>query len=194
MNILPRTQFGNPVLRKKTQPIAVKDVSSERIQTLIGDMRHTLLEKKLGVALAAPQVGESLALVVVAARPMLHRYNVEPLDMVLVNPEITEYIGRRLSLFEGCISSGRGGQADLFAKVPRYPKVRVRFRDEHGKQHHEEFDGLKAHIVQHEIDHLNGILFVDRVKDTKSYMTYKEYVRMMRPVLKKSAQQDEHLL
>lgn len=194
MNILSRTQFGNPVLRKKTQSIARKDISSKRIQTLIRDMRHTLLEKKLGVALAAPQVGESLALVVVAVRPMAHRHKVEPLDMVLINPAITEYIGRRKSLFEGCISSGRGGQADLFAKVPRYPKVSVRYHDEHGKQHHEQLDGLKAHIVQHEIDHLNGVLFVDRVKDTTTYMTYKEYVRMMRPVLKKSAQQDEHLL
>lgn len=183
MKVLARTQFGNPVLRQKAQHIRISDISSDKIQSLIADMRHTLLEKKLGVAMAAPQVDESLALVVIAVRPLIHRHKVKLFDLVLINPEITEYIGRRKSLWEGCISSGRGGKADLFGKVPRHPKIKVRFYDAEGKRHHEEFSGLKAHIIQHEVDHLNGILFVDRVKDTKTFITYHEYIKMIRKQL-----------
>lgn len=178
--VLRRRQFGDPILREKARAIPVVDITSGKIQHLIADMRHTLLEKKLGVAMAAPQIGESLALAVVAVRPLAHRHKVEPFDLVLINPEITKKVGRRKILWEGCVSSGRGGRADLFAKVPRYLEVKVKYYDEHGRQNHKTFSDFRAQIVQHEIDHLNGILFVDRVKDTKTYATYKEYMRMVR--------------
>lgn len=180
MKILGRTQFGNPILRQPAQKINPQDIGSVEIQELIAGMRHTLITRKLGVAMAAPQVGKSIALVVVAVRPLAHRQKIEPFDAVLINPEITEQNGRRQSLWEGCISSGRDGRPDLFAKVPRYPKVKVRYYDEQGKQHHEEFTGFRAQIVQHEVDHLQGILFVDRVKDPKTFITYQEYMKMMR--------------
>lgn len=176
MEILERTQFGNPILRSIARPVEASDIASKKIQRLIADMRYTLVEKKLGIGLAAPQVGESLAIAVIAICKSKTRPNAEDFDLVLINPVITETIGNRTQLWEGCISAGSKGKADLFAKVPRYKKVRIQYYDEHGKKHHEYYEGLPAHVIQHEIDHLNGILFVDRVKDTRTYMTHKEYL------------------
>lgn len=175
--MLQRTQFGNPILRTVAIKVPVRDIKAEKTMQLIANMHYTLTEKKLGVGLAAPQVGEDIAIAVIAVRKSKTRPDIEPCDLVLINPVITEAIGKRVQLWEGCISAGSQGKADLFAKVPRYRKVRVRYYDEEGRQHHLYYEGLQAHIIQHEVDHLNGILFVDRVKDTKTYMTYKEYLR-----------------
>jgi len=164
--------------------VAVTDIGSKTIQALIDDMRHTLVDKKLGVGLAAPQVGQSLAIIVVALRPSEYRPSTKPFDLVLINPEITDYIGRRKSMWEGCISSGRGGKADLFGKTLRHPEVKVRYYDQAGKQQHQTYTGLKAQVVQHEVDHLHGMLFVDRVKDPKTYMTFNEYIKMVKQYLK----------
>lgn len=180
MKLLEITQFGNPVLRRKARKISPKSISSKKIQQLIENMRHTLVEKKLGVALAAPQVNESVAIVVVAIRPMPHRPNVKPFDLVLINPEVTETSDIKKEIWEGCISAGSHGKADLFAKVPRHNKVSVSYFDESGKKRQRTFTGLKAQIVQHEVDHLDGILFVDRVKSTKTFMTYKEYMQRIK--------------
>ncbi len=179
MKQLKLTQFGNPILRKKAKPLLATKVKSKEIQNLIADMRHTLVSKKLGVGLAAPQIGQSIALAVVQIRPTPHRPKVKNFDAILINPEITQTFGRRTQLWEGCISSGVG-TSGLFARVPRYKKVKVRFMDEKGKLHHKIFEGLPAHVMQHEVDHLNGILFVDRVKDTGSYMTFQEYKKHIR--------------
>lgn len=174
--VLRRTQFGNPVLRERAKWVSLDEIASERIQDLIADMRHTLVSKKLGIGLAAPQVGKSLAIAVIAIRPTKLRPKIEPFDAVFINPEIVEARGRRKAMWEGCISSGSGGKADLFGKALRYIEVVVKYYDETGKLHEETFTGLKAQVAQHEIDHLNGILFVDKVRDTKTYMTYNEYL------------------
>lgn len=141
-------------------------------------MRHTLISKKLGVGLAAPQVGNACALAVIAVRRSKVRPDAEPFDLVIINPEIIETYGRKAQLWEGCISAGSNGQADLFAKVPRYSKLKLGFYDENGDMHTEVFGGFAAHVIQHEVDHLNGILFVDKVKDTNTFMTYREYLKM----------------
>jgi len=174
IHILPTLDFGDPLLRRSARRLSMQQINSSETAALIRNMRHTLLSKKLGVAIAAPQVGEGIAIVVIALRPLVHRPHVEPFDLVLINPIITERLGRQSSKWEGCLSSGKGG---LFAKVPRYAKVRLNFRDKLGKSQTNTYDGLVAQVMQHEIDHLNGILFVDHVKDTKSYMTMKEYKR-----------------
>ena len=174
MKTLPICEFGNPILRKKAKALTPDEIKSTAVQELIANMRHTLVSKKLGIALAAPQVNESLALAVIAIRPTAHRPNVEPFDLIIINPEITKTYGARKQLWEGCISSGVG-EANLFAKVPRYNKIDVRFLDEAGIEQTKTFDGLVAQAVQHETDHLNGILFVDHVEDPTTYMTMKEY-------------------
>jgi peptide deformylase len=167
-------EFGDPILRQKAKQVDPEQISSKQVQSLIADMRHILTEKKLGIGLAAPQVGSDLALAVVCIHPMPHRLQVQPFDLVLINAAITERIGRRDDVWEGCISSGPG-KAGLFAKTPRYDRIKVRYLDASAMPHHRIFSGLAAQVIQHEIDHLNGILFVDHVKDTRTFMTYGEY-------------------
>lgn len=179
LKTLKRTEFGNPILRHKTRRLTRQEILSPKIQALIKDMITTLKTFKLGIGLAAPQVGQGIALSVILIQPTKHRPDVEQFDAVFINPEIMETFGRRKQLWEGCLSSG-AGKSGLFAKVPRYKKVKVRFYDQTGKRHTQVFEGLQAHVVQHEIDHLNGILFVDKVKDTRTYTTYSEYLKLQR--------------
>jgi peptide deformylase len=183
MKVLKRTEFGEAVLREKARELSVAEIKSQKLQTLIKDMRHTLSSLKLGVGLAAPQVGESIALSVIAIQPTPHRPKAVPFDLVIINPVVTETFGRKKQMWEGCISAGPG-KAGLFAKVPRYKKVKIKFIDETGKSRHEVFEDLQAHVMQHEIDHLNGTLFVDKVKDTKTYTTYKEYMKIVKATSK----------
>ncbi len=186
MNILPITEFGNPVLRTVAERMSVETITSQKIQQLIKDMRTTLTEQKLGVGLAAPQVGHGVALSVIAVRPTRHRPTVEPLELVIINPKVVRTFGNRVQMWEGCISSG-SGKAGLFGKALRYKKIELEFLDEYGKIHRRIFEELPAQIMQHETDHLNGTLFVDHVKDTTSYMTMKEYKKMVRTQRKATA-------
>lgn len=172
MKILAKTEFGNPILRQKTRHLKIEEIKSVKIQALIKSMHQTLISKKMGVGMAAPQVGHSVALSVVAIRPTKHRPTVQNFDLVIINPEIINIFGKRKQLWEGCLSAGESG---LFAKVPRYERVEVRFQDKQGVEHIKQFSGLQAQVMQHEIDHLNGVLFMDHVKDPKTYMTLKEY-------------------
>ncbi len=175
MKVLKRTQFGDPILRQKATPIAIEHICSAKIQSLIANMRHTLLQKKLGIGLAAPQVGQSVSLAVICVRPSAHRPKARLFDLVCINPTITSFAGQKKAMWEGCISSGLNGTASLFGKVPRFTQITLRYHDEVGKLHQQIFKGLPAHVIQHEVDHLNGILFVDKVEDPKTYMTYAEY-------------------
>ncbi len=83
-------------------------------------------------------------------------------------------------MWEGCISAGSNGTADLFAQAMRHSKVTVSYLDEHAQTQEKTFTDLAAHVIQHEVDHLNGILFVDRVEDTTTFMTYKEYMKRVK--------------
>lgn len=170
-------EFGDAILRQKPEDLTIKDIKSVRVQKFIRKMQDFILSKKIGVGLAAPQIGKSLAIAVVCVRPIKHRKEVEEFDLVIINPKITQTYGHRIQQWEGCISGGllKNG---LFAKVPRYKKVELKYRDEKGRQQQKIFEGLPAHIIQHEVDHLNGMLFVDRVKDTKTFITYSEYLKL----------------
>jgi peptide deformylase len=136
-------------------------------------MYHTLEHKKYGVGLAAPQVGRSVAMSVIDTKPTPTRPDLVRQTLTIINPDITGVYGEAVEEWEACISG-----PDLYATVPRYKKVRLRWMDEQAQVHEENFDGFLAHVIQHEVDHLNGILFVDKVADTKSYMTFKEYRKM----------------
>lgn len=183
--ILRATRFGNPILRQPAKRLSKSEILSEQIQTLIEDMRHTLVTKKYGVGLAAPQVGESVALSIIGIKSTPTRPDREPFDMVMINPKIVETFGNRSSMWEGCISCGMGKNI-LYGKALRYKKVRLNWQDEKGETHVEIFDGLRAHVIQHETDHLNGVLFVDRVYDSKTYMMADEYQkRIVDPELRR---------
>lgn len=180
MKVLERLQFGNPILRKPCRQLLGREITSPKVQSLIEDMRHTLVSQELGVGLAAPQIGRSIALAVVAIRPTEHRPKAEVFDLVLINPKLTERVGKAGEMWEGCLSTGSGGRADLFAKVPRHKTIKVSYQDETGRPLSQVFAGLPAQVIQHEIDHLNGILFVDHVKDSRTYMTYQEYIKRVK--------------
>ena len=173
------TEFGNPILRQKAEELALKDIKSQKTADLITQMRNFIVSKKMGVGLAAPQIGEPRALAVICVRPTKHRKNIPEFDLVIINPYITKSFGRKIQQWEGCISAGPL-KSGLFAKVPRYKKVEIKYYDEKGHQQQKIFEGLPAQIIQHEIDHLNGVLFVDKVKDTKTYITYSEYLKLAR--------------
>lgn len=172
-------EFGNPILRQESKSLSASEIKSPKIQKLINKMQDFLLSKKMGVGLAAPQIGESLALAVLSVRPVKHRKEVQEFDLIIINPQITKIYGRRIQQWEGCISGGPL-KSGLFAKVPRYKKIELKYKDEKGKIQQRTFEGLPAHIIQHEVDHLSGTLFVDRVKDTKTFITYNEYLKLAR--------------
>jgi peptide deformylase len=176
MKILQRRQFGNSVLRQVTHQLEPEEILSATIQDLIADMLYTLGHRKYGIGLAAPQVGRSIALSIVSIKPTPSRPNNPIRQFIVINPEIIKTYGAKTPMWEGCISFG--GTKDFpYAQVPRYKKIRLRWYDEAAKLHEQDFEGITAHVLQHEVDHLQGILFVDRVEDTKSYMTVAEYRR-----------------
>ena len=171
--IVKLTRFGNPILRENARRLSSDEIKSDKVRRLIADIRYTNETKKYGVGLAAPQVGESIALSVIGIKPTPTRPNLEKFDQVIINPAY-EGIGPRTGMWEGCQSSGTGNNT-LYGKALRYRKVRASWYDEHAEFHDEELDGFVAHVFQHETDHLNGILFVDKVRDTKTFMLADEY-------------------
>jgi peptide deformylase len=172
--ILEITRFGNPILREVAKPLTVEEIVSDQTQLLIANMRHTLTEKQYGVGIAAPQVGESLAISVVGIKPTPNRPGLEPFETVLINPEIVETYGAKVNMWEACVSCGTGDDI-LFAKVPRFAEVKLRWLDEQAQSREEVIGGFVAQVVQHETDHLQGTLFVDHVQDAASYMMADEY-------------------
>ena len=171
--LLKLTRAGNPILGEIMPIVPKEEILSEKVQSLISDIRYTNQQKEYGVGLAAPQVGVRLALSVIGIKPTPARPDVEPFDQVIINPQY-EGIGRRTGLWEGCQSVSSGNDI-LWAKALRYKEIHAKWLDETGMYHEENLTGLVAHVFQHETDHLNGILFMDRVRDTKSYMMADEY-------------------
>lgn len=171
--MLRLTRFGDPILRRIAHYLTIDDIQSEDIQELIANIRHTNKEKQYGVGLAAPQVGVSVALSVIGIKPTPTRPDNVPFEAVIINPQYTG-IGRRTGMWEGCQSCGRGNET-LYAKALRFRKIRAEWLDEQAHKHEEELEGFPAHVFQHETDHLNGILFVDRVRDTTTYMMADEF-------------------
>ena len=161
-------QVGTPVLRQKARELSTEELASERIQKLIVDMRDTMRAAP-GVGLAAPQIGESLQLVVIEDPPAyLAKMTPEELAArerelvpfhVLVNPTLTVRTEEVVHAFEGCLSF-----AGFSMIVPRARKVRVEALDENGQRVVKVATGWYARILQHEIDHLNGIVCCDRME------------------------------
>jgi len=172
--LLTKTEFGNPILRKQNRLLSDKEILSSKIQQLIQNMYFTLEKKKYGVGIAATQVGENIAISTIDTKPTPTRPDLKRQKLTIINPEIIKTYGKKKPMWEGCISG-----SELYAKVPRYKKIRLSWKDEKAKIHEQDFDGFLAHVIQHEVDHLNGVLFVDRVEDTKSYMTFGEYKKRM---------------
>jgi peptide deformylase len=161
-------QVGTPVLRQQARPLSLEELASPRIQQLIADMRDTMRNAP-GVGLAAPQIGESLQLVVIEDPPAYHA-RVSPEELaarereavpfhVLVNPVLTIRTDETVAAFEGCLSF-----AGFNMVVQRARKVRVEALDENGQKVVKVATGWYARILQHEVDHLHGIVCCDRME------------------------------
>ena len=173
--ILKIIQAGDSILRKSAKEVSITQLKSPAVQQLIDLMIATLRDRP-GVGLAAPQVGEPVALSVIGIKPTPTRPNNATINMVIINPVIVKTYGRKAAMWEGCVSFGDTKNFP-YAKVPRYKKIRLSYDDEAGKRHEADFEGITAHVMQHEVDHLNGVLFVDKVEDATTYMTISEYKR-----------------
>lgn len=172
MSILKISHLGHPVLRKKTKDLTLAELKSPLIQKLIDDMVETLHEFD-GVGLAAPQVHESKSIVIMEyiEEPGRKSRGDMPLT-VLVNPVVTPLSDDKQESWEGCLSI-----PDIRGKVPRHTKVQVKAWDRNGKEITLKATGFHAVIIQHETDHLKGILFIDRMEDMKSLTFLKELAR-----------------
>lgn len=167
-------QAGDPVLRKQGELLTRDEISSPRIQELIESMRETMREAP-GVGLAAPQIGESIQLAVIEDRAeyladvpaeQLAKYQRSPVPFhVIINPKLTVLDDQSAKFYEGCLSV-----EGFSATVDRALNVRVECLNERGEEVTIDALGWYARILQHEIDHLNGKLYIDRM-ETRSFTT-----------------------
>jgi peptide deformylase len=176
MAILKVARMGHPVLRAKAQALPPSEIKHPRIQQLIDDMFATMREYS-GIGLAAPQVHEGLRLFVAGVRAA----DSGALDLsddadmpfiALINPEITPRGGDALEGWEGCLSI-----PDIRGLVPRANRVHVQAYDRQGRAIEFEAQGLPARVIQHETDHLDGVLFFDRMATFESLAFNDEYRR-----------------
>lgn len=158
----PIVQEGALVLRQKAHPVPKKDIGSKHVQAVIAKMKKALAKEEFGVAIAAPQIGESLRIFVIAGRVFEDEgqeesgQKKEP-DRVYINPELTRLSRAKKEMSEGCLSV-RG----KYGSVMRHEKASLKALDGEGNPISINAAGLLAHIFQHECDHLDGILYTDK--------------------------------
>jgi peptide deformylase len=176
MAILKVAQMGHPVLRARAKAVDPADITSPPIQSLIDSMFETMQEYQ-GVGLAAPQVHESLRLFVAGFPPRRGPEDEEDEEsrmplMALINPEITIVGTATADDWEGCLSI-----PDVRGKVPRALEIDVRAYDRRGRKFTVHARGFTARVIQHETDHLDGVLFFDRMKSLETLTFLEEYSR-----------------
>ena len=172
MSILKVARVGNPVLRQKASALTVEEIKSPSVQKLMDDMVVTMREYE-GVGLAAPQVHESKQIIVIESAASI-RYSEAPNIplTILINPVISYYSEEKADGWEGCLSVG-----DFRGVVPRSTSIKVDALGGNGKKVSIDATGFLSVVLQHEIDHLNGVIFVDKIKDLKTLSFLKEYER-----------------
>ena len=195
--IFPIVAYGDPVLKKEAEEI---DENYDGLQELIASMFETMYEAN-GVGLAAPQIDKSIRIFVVDASPFAEveegeepdplAEGLEEFKKVFINPIIEEEEGEEWPFAEGCLSIPL-----IREEVMRKPKIKISYYDENWEYHEDEFEGYAARIIQHEYDHVEGILFTDHLSPLKRRILKKKLVniskgdvevayRMKFPALKK---------
>ena len=167
MSILKVSRMGHPVLRKRTVLVQPDEIDTPSMQRLIDDMFDTMNEY-VGIGLAAPQVHQERRLFVAG----VDGPNSTMQPVVMINPEIEVIDDEKEEDWEGCLSI-----PDIRGKVLRAKNIRVRFLDRHGRSQQLTATGFPARVIQHETDHLNGVLFVDRMTSFESLTFLEEYGR-----------------
>lgn len=172
-------QKENPALRRKTKEIPVEEIKSKKIQTILKEMREALNDKDYGIALAAPQIGVSLKIFIVKYEGLENikqnedinevTLNATRKNVVYINPKIVKTSKKTDELEEACLSVD-----GYFGIVTRHRQVTIEAYDENGNKFIRGGSGLLAQIFQHEIDHLNGVLYVDHAKNIQKIETENE--------------------
>src|SRR5689334_22692108 len=172
MSVRPILSLGDPVLRQPSREVTPDELRSPEVQKLIDDLIDTKRAAH-GAGIAANQVGEAVRVAVVEVEPDNPRYPYKPPVplTVIANPEIEPLDGETFRVNEGCLSV-----PDLRGELDRHVSIRVRYLDRYGVEHEEVRRGLTAGTFQHEVDHLDGILFVDRA-DPRSLATWEQFDR-----------------
>ena len=175
MSVHEVVAIGDPVLRRRTRELSVEELASPKVQRLIDDLIETKRATH-GAGLAANQVGEGLRVAVVEVEEGNPRYPYKPPEplTVMINPTIEPLDDEMVEINESCLSV-----PDLRGSLQRHLAIRVRYLDRLGEERVEVKRGLTAGTYQHEVDHLDGILFVDRA-DPRTFATWEQFDRHQR--------------
>ncbi len=176
-------QNGNPILRTVATTVPIADITKLKIKKVLKDMIYALHSQDDGVAIAAPQIGVSLRIFIVAGKIFEEDFirgekpKVEPKkikithpDLIFINPVFKKISRDRKLMTEGCLSV-----RPIYGKVRRATKATMEAYNEHGNLFTKDGTGLLAHIFQHETDHLDGILFIDKAQDIHESTSEEEY-------------------
>lgn len=176
MTIRKIAQIGHPILRQRAAEVPPEVIKTAAFQTLIDDLVETMRDAN-GAGLAAPQIYEPVRLVAIQVDGNNPRYpHKPPIPLtVLINPVVTPLTDEKFDNYEGCLSV-----PNLRGIVPRFARVRVTGLDRQGQPFFREAAGFTAGTFQHELDHLDATIFVDRVVDPKTLTTWTEFDRYHR--------------
>jgi peptide deformylase len=167
-DLLPIAQLGDPIIRQKAAWI--DNIHDEKVQKLIDDLITTVSQAN-GVGIAAPQVAEQQRLFIVASRPNPRYPNAPTMEpTAMINPRIVSHSAEIVKGWEGCLCI-----PGIRGLVPRYQSIEVEYYDRYGKLQKQELTDFVARIFQHEYDHLDGIVFIDRIENTYDIITEQEY-------------------
>ena len=176
MAILKVARMGHPILRQVSKQVDPAEIGTSVFQELVDSLIETMREYD-GAGLAAPQVHVSQRVLVMEIADNPRYPEAPPLPLtVVVNPHIRFLTQERIEVVEGCLSI-----PELRGRVPRKAKLELEALDRHGHPLRERYEGFPAAVVQHECDHLDGVLFVDRVEDTRTLSFLREYQRYHAP-------------
>lgn len=177
--ILPIYAYGHPVLKK-----VAEDITSDypNLSALIENMWETMYNAD-GVGLAAPQVGLSIRLFIVdTAKPMEESKDENApkgIKKVFINAQMLSETGEEWAFEEGCLSI-----PEIRGDVDRPEHIRIRYFDENCQEHEEAFDGMNARVIQHEYDHIQGILFTELLKPVKKQMVHRKLIKIRKGTIK----------
>ncbi len=165
-------QLGNPVLRQISQPVF--HLQEEETQQFLDRLLKTLVDSN-GVGIAAPQVGVSQRVLIIASRPSPRYPNAPEMEpVVMVNPHLVSHSEEIAQDWEGCLSI-----PGIRGLVPRYRAIEVEYTTHDGKLQRQELTDFVARIFQHEFDHLNGLMFLDRLESVRDIVTDQEYLKLI---------------
>ena len=155
--MIPIVQKENPLLRKSAAEVPLEHIKTKKVRVILEQMREALKSQEDGVAIAAPQIGQSFRIFLVSRSILGTKTKPAEKDLICINPKITKLSKKKVPMEEGCLSVRW-----LYGSVARSDKATVRAYDESGKAFTRGASGVLAQVFQHECDHLNGVLFIDK--------------------------------